>query len=152
MVIYDDSSGLDDKKSNKYISIDHYKLNISMDDKSNISIDNKSNKSYKSFNDINEDNTNIKENLKNIIIPEKKEKSTKDNEETIEIQLNSDTKKEEQITYNKTTNNIKFPKNVNSLFKKENQQIILKKQKVDFSNVISYGMNNNNKVIITPIE
>ena len=62
-----------------------------------------------------------------IIIPEKKEKSTKDNEETIEIQLNSDTKKEEQITYNKTTNNIKFPKNVNSLFKKENQQIILKK-------------------------
>ena len=151
-LIYDDSSDIDDKENNKYITIDHYKLNISMDDKSNISIDNKSNKSNKSFNDINEDNTNIKEDLKNIITPEKKEKSKKDNKETNEIQLNSDTKKEEQITHNKMTNNTKSPKNANSIFKKDNQKIILKKQKVDFSNVISYGMNNNNKVIITPIE
>ena len=154
--IYDElnnNSSIIEKEKNQYLNNEDYKLNISMDNKNNIS--------YNTFNDINDENIDIIENLKEnknfLVSPDKKVKFRMDSiTESNEVPFNSDiitNKNEKSKEKVKTEANIPLKKS-NSLLKKDSQKSIDKKQnqKVDFSNLISYGVNSSNKVTITPIE
>ena len=144
-IIYDDElnngSSSEDKEKNQYLNIEDYKLNISMDNKNNIS--------YNTFNDINDENIDLIANLnenKKILSPYKKVKFRMDSiTEFNEIRFNT------EITNNKKE---KTKEKEKEILKKDSQKSINKKQnqKIDFTNLISYGVNSNNKVIITPIE
>ena len=147
------NSSIIEKEKNQYLNNEDYKLNISMDNKNNIS--------YNTFNYINDENIDIIENLKEnknfLVSPDKKVKFRMDSiTESNEVPFNSDiitNKKEKSKEKVKTEANMPLKK-LNSLLKKDSQKSIDKKQnqKVDFSNLISYGVNSSNKVTITPIE
>jgi len=162
-IIYDEelnnNSSSEDKEKNQYLNNEDYKLNISMDNKNNISYNN-------IFNDINDENIDLISNLnenKKILSPDKKVKFKMDNiTESNEIRFNTEIatnkkdktkEKEKEILKGNTEANIPLKKS-DSLLKKDSQKSINKKQnqKIDFTNLISYGVNSNNKVIITPIE
>ena len=158
-----DSSFQNDKeKNNYYLNNNESKLNISMD--------NKNNDSYNTINDVVEEalnlNENIKENQKNLFSSEKKVKfKMEHNPNSNEIQFNSyptasqkeknnhkmskEKEKEIIIDHNTILSTISLS---NSNNKKDKQKLVKKNQKIDFSNIISYGMNNQNKIEIVPIE
>ena len=140
-------------------------------DKLNISIENKSNNSSKIINEIKEEkNKNINElkdeKGKDKISQEKKVKykinahnsnvhkfksnlisssnNEKENEKTKE-------KDKEIMLDNNKINNISKPQS-NLKNKIENQKSFKKNQKIDLTNIISFGMSNNEKISILPLE
>ena len=139
------------------------------DNKSEISIDNKINISYNTVNDINEENNNIFENMKepnnikNIDEKKIKFKIRSDKIDENKIQFKSSImayKKEKEINKNnikeekkdKEKDNKTVDIKLNSNLEKEDSKFLKKNKKLDFSNLIYYGTNNQNKVVIVPIE
>ena len=157
----EDSSIKIDKEKAQYLNDDNN------DNKSEISIDNNI------FNDINEENNDIFESMKEFknilnidekkvkfkikkdkidgfkssIIGNKKEKEKEINKDNIKEDKNDKEKEKEIITDNETIN-IKSNLNV----EKENRKSLQNNKKLYFSKLIHYGMNNQNKVDIIPIE
>ena len=153
------SSTIIEKEKNNYIKDNEYKLNNS--------IDNKNNNSYDTINEKYEEMTGTKE------INKEKENNSLANEKKVifknnhnansnEIEFNSITvtaQKEKKVEKHKykeekfNNKNNKLPISLsNSNMNKENLKLSKKNQKIDISNLISYGMNKQNKVEITPIE
>ena len=153
-VLNSDSDMPKDKEENIIANIEDNKLNISKNNK------NKNNNLYNSINEENNVQNEITNDNKKDII--KKEKKVKYNIDQINInenekKLNENTltstknKKEKEMSIDNNTIIITKPQS-NSFLKKEGQKNVGKNKKLDFINIISYGMNNNDKITIIPLE
>ena len=147
-ILNNDSSIQKDKEENKNTSNEENKFKIYINNKNN-----------KIFNkDNNNQNEISKDNNKEIITKDKKVEFENNkinmNENEKEFKTNTlpitKNKKEKEMAIDNNTITITKSQS-KSFFGKENQKNVKKNKKLDFTNIISYGMNND-KIAIIPIE